>query len=215
VLAAGGLPPGPRHHLDLVLTLVESAVSTGRLVEGRAHVAALQDAGMARRSPRGDMLVAAARALTSDGDDAEALFAHALAVPGNERWAFDHARVQLLAGEHRRRERAVVEARATLSAARQAFVRLHAQPWVERADVELRACGGGGVQTAAVTGLTAQEHQVARLAATGLTNRQIAERLKLSPRTVGVHLYRAFPKLGVASRAALRDALHHADRHTR
>ena len=48
---------------------------------------------------------------------------------------------------------------------------------------------------------------IATLAASGLTNRQIGERLMLSPRTVGAHLYRAFPKLGVTSRAGLRDAL--------
>ena len=56
-------------------------------------------------------------------------------------------------------------------------------------------------------GLTAQQRQIAELAAAGLTNKQIAERLFLSPRTVGYHLYQIFPKLGVTSRAALRDAL--------
>jgi DNA-binding CsgD family transcriptional regulator len=55
--------------------------------------------------------------------------------------------------------------------------------------------------------LTAQEREIALLAASGLTNKQIAERLFLSPRTVGGHLHRAFPKLGVVTRAALRDAL--------
>ncbi len=55
--------------------------------------------------------------------------------------------------------------------------------------------------------LTRQEREVAELAATGLTNRQIAARLVLSHRTVGSHLYRIFPKLGISSRAALRDAL--------
>ncbi|MER6982265.1 helix-turn-helix transcriptional regulator, partial [Streptomyces carpinensis] len=56
--------------------------------------------------------------------------------------------------------------------------------------------------------LTAQELQIATLAAGGLTNRQIAERLFLSHRTVGSHLYRIFPKLGVATRAQLATALH-------
>jgi DNA-binding CsgD family transcriptional regulator len=55
--------------------------------------------------------------------------------------------------------------------------------------------------------LTPQEHQTALLAATGLTNKEIGQRLFLSPRTVGAHLYRVFPKLGVSTRAALRDAL--------
>ena len=55
--------------------------------------------------------------------------------------------------------------------------------------------------------LTSQEFEIVSLAASGLTNKQIAERLFLSPRTVGGHLHRAFPKLGVATRASLRDAL--------
>ena len=60
--------------------------------------------------------------------------------------------------------------------------------------------------------LTPQELQIARLAASGLTNKQIAERLYLSPRTVGGHLYQIFPKLGITTRAALRDALGTPDR---
>ena len=55
--------------------------------------------------------------------------------------------------------------------------------------------------------LTPQEREIALLAAAGLTNKQIAERLLISHRTVSAHLYQVFPKLGVASRAALRDAL--------
>jgi DNA-binding NarL/FixJ family response regulator len=55
--------------------------------------------------------------------------------------------------------------------------------------------------------LSAQQREIALLAATGLTNKQIGERLYLSPRTVATHLYQLFPKLGVTSRAALRDAL--------
>jgi DNA-binding NarL/FixJ family response regulator len=55
--------------------------------------------------------------------------------------------------------------------------------------------------------LTPQQLQIASLAAAGLTNKQIAERLFLSPRTVSTHLYQIFPKLGITSRAALRDAL--------
>ncbi|HEY0817087.1 MAG TPA: helix-turn-helix transcriptional regulator [Pseudonocardia sp.] len=61
-----------------------------------------------------------------------------------------------------------------------------------------------GAQSSA---LTAQELTIADLAARGLTNKQIAARLALSPRTVSTHLYRIFPKLGVTSRAGLRDAM--------
>jgi DNA-binding CsgD family transcriptional regulator len=55
--------------------------------------------------------------------------------------------------------------------------------------------------------LTPQEHEIASLAASGLSNKQIGTRLYLSPRTVSGHLYRIFPKLGISTRAALRDAL--------
>ncbi|WP_223772385.1 response regulator transcription factor, partial [Streptomyces huiliensis] len=60
--------------------------------------------------------------------------------------------------------------------------------------------------------LTWQERRIADLAASGLTNKEIGERMHLSPRTVGSHLYRAFPKLGITTRAALRDALGRAER---
>ncbi|MFL6115484.1 MAG: response regulator transcription factor, partial [Catenulispora sp.] len=55
--------------------------------------------------------------------------------------------------------------------------------------------------------LTSQELEIAQLAASGLTNKQIAQRLLISHRTVGAHLYQIFPKLGITSRAMLRDAL--------
>jgi DNA-binding CsgD family transcriptional regulator len=98
------------------------------------------------------------------------------------------------------------------------FTGLGALPWVERAAAELRATGArvdavpaggpaGGPGGGPAGGLTPQELQVATLAAGGLTNREIGQRLSISPRTVGIHLYRAFPKLGVATRAGLRDAL--------
>ncbi|GAA3467380.1 helix-turn-helix transcriptional regulator [Nonomuraea roseola] len=60
---------------------------------------------------------------------------------------------------------------------------------------------------AGLASLTPQQREIAMLAAQGLTNKQIGQRLFLSPRTVANHLYQLFPKLGVASRAALRDAL--------
>ena len=77
-----------------------------------------------------------------------------------------------------------------------------------RTATELRAAGQGAPrEDSDPTTLTAQERTIALLAAAGLTNKQIAARLYLSHRTVGAHLYRVFPKLGITSRAALRDAL--------
>jgi DNA-binding CsgD family transcriptional regulator len=65
----------------------------------------------------------------------------------------------------------------------------------------------GSSRDPSATVLTWQEHEIAELAAAGLTNKQIGEQLFLSHRTVSTHLYRIFLKLGIASRAALRDAL--------
>jgi DNA-binding NarL/FixJ family response regulator len=96
-----------------------------------------------------------------------------------------------------------------LSRAQQDFQRLGAQPWAHRAGKELRATGVT-VSNPALDGaasLTPQEREIALLAAEGLTNREIGERLFLSHRTVSTHLYRIFPKLGITARAALRDAL--------
>ncbi len=82
-----------------------------------------------------------------------------------------------------------------------------ARPWAEVAANELRAAGVTAAQPApsAWASLTSQEREVVRLAAAGLTNKEIGAGLLLSARTVSTHLYRAFPKLGVASRAQLRD----------
>ena len=112
-------------------------------------------------------------------------------------------------GEHLRRARATTDARAYLGAALSTFEALGARPWAVRAGHELRASGLTAVRADGyrIATLTAQEHQVATLAASGLTNKQIGERLYLSHRTVTAHLYQIFPRLGITSRAALRDAL--------
>ena len=121
------------------------------------------------------------------------------------RWPFERSRMQLLLGSRLRRRKQIREARDLLRAAREGFDSLGAGPWAERAREELRAAGVPSHPPTAVvwSSLSAQELQVARMAAEGLSNRQIAERLYLSPRTVASHLYRIFPKLGVTSRAQL------------
>jgi DNA-binding CsgD family transcriptional regulator len=93
------------------------------------------------------------------------------------------------------------------------FERLDAKPWVARALHELRISGWthrSPSDHGRWATLTEQEHEIASLAASGLSNKQIGSRLYLSPRTVSGHLYRVFPKLGVSTRSALRDALMNA-----
>lgn len=121
---------------------------------------------------------------------------------------FQHARTHLLYGEWLRRSRRPTEARTQLRAALETFERLDATPWADRTRNELRAAGEIAVRRASadpLSELTPQELQVVRLAATGATNREIAGQLFLSPRTVGYHLYKAYPKLGVSSRRGLAD----------
>ena len=143
-----------------------------------------------------------------EGHDLE-LFAEAVDVPGSQRWPFDLARVQLAYGERLRRGKVTSEARRHLTAAVETFQRLGARPWAVRAGNELRATGVslGHRDVEGLASLTPQQREIAMLAAAGLTNKEIGERLFLSHRTVGTHLYQVFPKLGVTSRAALRDAL--------
>jgi DNA-binding CsgD family transcriptional regulator len=207
-------PPGsvPRRvpvALRVMLDVVESGLRTGRGAEATAHAMALRDAGIAAISPRLAMLVRGAMAIVSDDHTAVGLFEQALAVPGAGAWPFDRARIELCFGERLRRARSGLAARRHLSAALDTFELLGAEPWSARAAKELRATGVAaepGSQCGPGS-LTAQEAEVVALAASGLTNKQIAERLYVSHHTVAAHLYRAFPKLGITSRAALRDAL--------
>jgi DNA-binding CsgD family transcriptional regulator len=205
----GQLPAFSAYTLKLPLDLVEAAVRTNRRSVAEAHVAAMQQARLPLISPHLAVLTAGAAALCASGEQASALYEQALAVPGAQRWPFDLARVRLAYGEHLRRDRSMVAARTQLSAAVEVFERLGARPWVDRGVAELRATGQTRHREdhAELGLLTPQEREIALLAASGLSNKQIGERLYLSHRTVGTHLYRAFPKLGVSSRAALRDAL--------
>jgi DNA-binding CsgD family transcriptional regulator len=213
--AAMVAPPGTLDYtpggLWVMFDLVEAAMRTGRRGAALAHVQAMLDTGAASLSPRLAMLVAGATALLDDGtNDA---FERALSIPDSARWPFDFARVHLTYGERLRRDRATSDARRHLSAAREIFDQLGAAPWVARASSELRATGQPAAhdQRPDPVTLTPQQREIATLAAAGLTNKQIGERLYLSHRTVATHLYQIFPKLGVTSRAALRDALSHSE----
>ena len=188
-LAAAAVRTG---HGDQVLRPIEWAV---------AHVGEYPSARVA-------MAVARAVANTS-GAAAGPAFEEAVAVEGGDVWPFELANAQLEYGVWLRRQRRPTVAREQLQAALTTFERLRAPAWVEMARSELRAAGvATGVPAASsLSTLTTQERQIVRLAATGLSNREIAEALFLSPRTVGTHLHHAFPKLGVTTRGRLRDVV--------
>ncbi|WP_165964197.1 LuxR family transcriptional regulator [Actinomadura sp. KC216] len=193
-----------------VLALIDSvgaAITADRPGAGTEPMARLEAFARDAGQPWLDGVASRFRALlTDDPDEAERHFTLALASHREGGRPFERARTELLYGEWLRRSRRRAQARARLRAALDIFERLGAAPWAERARSELRAAGQGGVRTGGddLPGqLTAQEMQVVRLAMTGATNRQIAARLRLSHRTVAYHLYKAFPKLGVASRAEL------------
>ncbi|MBZ4320919.1 ATP-binding protein [Streptomyces huiliensis] len=145
-------------------------------------------------------------ALVATGNEAEKRFLAALDQAGPS--AFETGRCHLLYGEWLRRNRRIKHARDHLLRAEEQLTAVGAAPWAEQARAELRAAGGRTTRSAppaspAAEGLTARELQVLRLAAEGLSNSEIAARLFVSPRTVGYHLYKVFPKLGVTSRGQL------------
>lgn len=144
-------------------------------------------------------------ALLGPDDEAEAHYQAAIRLYDDINRPMARARSELLYGEWLRRMRRRSESRAPLRGALRVFERIGAKSWAERARSELRATGES-VAPAAEPGaaqLTPQELQVVRLAAVGLSNRDIGAQLFISPRTVGYHLYKAFPKLGVAGRQEL------------
>ena len=132
-----------------------------------------------------------------------------LADPAGDTWPFERAQLQLDYGEWLRRQRRINDAKPVLAAALETFRRLGASPWTRRAEAELRACGVTAqippAARDALDGLTAQQREIVILAGRGLTNGEIADRLFLSPRTVASHLYRSYPKLGIAGRHQLHD----------
>ncbi|MGO8956784.1 MAG: helix-turn-helix transcriptional regulator [Streptosporangiaceae bacterium] len=213
VSPAGELASHVPNALWLIMELVEAAARSGRSREAAAHVAAAQDAQVDKLSSRLALAVAGADAMAAADADHRDLFERALRTPDTDLWPFDLARIQLAYGERLRRTKSPSDARAHLGAALEGFEQLAARPWATRAGNELRATGLRRMPTNRLKGpsadslLTEQQRQIAELAAEGLSNKQIGERLFLSSRTVGYRLHQVFPKLGITSRAALRDAL--------
>ena len=210
ISAPGSFPAYEATALWVCFDLVVAAALSGRLDAAKAHAAAIEAARIGELSPRLTLLAYGADGVAaSDEGAARAAFERALAVGAADRWPFEKARVQLAYGRRLARAGARLEARAVLQAAHATFDKLGARPWVALALRELRAVRSGPSAPGpdAVAGLTAQELEIAQLAAQGYSNKEIGARLHLSHRTVSTHLYRLFPKLGVTARAGLRDAL--------
>ncbi|MGW2305058.1 LuxR C-terminal-related transcriptional regulator [Streptomyces sp. NPDC001809] len=203
--------PGPRGgHFALrmlvVPCFVEAAVAAGRVVEAReaageyAAWAALGVDGPARAQS------ARCRALLAEGEAPAYWFREAVRHHdgcGND---FERARTLLAYGAWLRRRRRPGDARGPLRDALVTFERAAAEGWAAHARSELRATGGatgGAAGFGAPRELTPQQQRIVRLVARGATNREVADRLSLSPRTVDHHLRGVFARLGIRSRVEL------------
>ena len=193
----------------LIADLAEAGAHADLLPEARARLAEVE--AIAGPEPAIGIALGLrhARAVLAERDDEAAeRFEEALAADLG-RWPFQRARLLLAYGQWLRRQRRIADSRGPLRAARDDFDALGCARWSEQARRELRASGESSRRRdpAARDQLTAQELQIAHLAAEGLSNRDIGQRLYLSHRTVGTHLYRIFPKLGITARGELRAAL--------
>ncbi|MFH9472922.1 AAA family ATPase [Streptomyces anulatus] len=210
-----GTGPARGHFAARMLAVpcwVEAAVLGGRLPEEARELQAAVDefASWAARTadPGAPAQLARCRALLAPADEADARYAEALAHHGRAGGDFERARTQLLYGQWLRRRRRTREARGPLRDALVAFQRCSARAWADRAAGELRAAGEpAGVRRDAADGplaaLTPQQLRIARCVADGATNREVALRLSLSPRTVDHHLRNVFAALGIRSRTEL------------
>ncbi|MFI1247587.1 LuxR C-terminal-related transcriptional regulator [Streptomyces anulatus] len=210
-----GTGPARGHFAARMLAVpcwVEAAVLGGRLPEESRELQAAVDefASWAARTadPGAPAQLARCRALLAPADEADARYAEALAHHGRAGGDFERARTQLLYGQWLRRRRRTREARGPLRDALVAFQRCSARAWADRAAGELRAAGEpAGVRRDAadgpLAGLTPQQLRIARCVAEGATNREVALRLSLSPRTVDHHLRNVFAALGIRSRTEL------------
>jgi DNA-binding CsgD family transcriptional regulator len=205
-------PADPAHHPViaswLIADLADAARHIDRLDAARARVAELEATVGERPGTWIALGLQHAHALLAEQAEAGKRFEEALS-SDLTRWPFQRARLELAYGQWLRRNRRVAQSRAVVRAARDTFDALGCAPWSDQARRELRASGERSRHRVveARDQLTGQELQIAQLAAMGLSNREIGERLYLSHRTISTHLYRVFPKLGISSRAELSNAL--------
>lgn len=200
--------PGAGHPTVTSRTMpdrIEAAVGAGDQAGARAALSAYERSSKHAATSESRALLARCRGLVESSEPrelADSAFDEALRLHTNP---FEAARTALLLGERLRRAQRPGQARAHLRMAWEVFERAGARPWARRAQAELRATGesDGAPPPGVLDALTPQELRIAGLVADGLSSKQIAARLFLSPRTVEYHLYKIYPKLGIGSRTDL------------
>jgi DNA-binding CsgD family transcriptional regulator len=192
-----------------LVELIEAAARTGRLARGAEALEQLAEMTRASGTHWALGVEARSRALLCDGEEADRLYVDAIEHLEQDGVRVELARARLLYGEWLRRAGRRVDARRHLRTAYGRFVEFGCEALSARAARELAATGER-VRTRTIEAadpLTPQESQIARLAATGRSNREIGEELFISHRTVGYHLAKVFAKLEIRNRAQLNEAL--------
>jgi DNA-binding CsgD family transcriptional regulator len=189
--------------------LIEAAVRSGQAARAADALDRLTETTRAAGTDWALGTEARSRALLAPNQAADDLHREAIDRLGRSGMRFELARAHLLYGEWLRRQRRRGDARGQLRAAYQIFASAGAGAFAERARIELRATGERAPKRTAQTRnvLTAREAHIARLAATGASNPEIAAQLFISPATVAYHLRKVFATLGVSSRSQLASAL--------
>jgi DNA-binding CsgD family transcriptional regulator len=189
--------------------IVEAGMRCGEVKAASEALAQTEEHAQALDSPYALGLMWRCKALCADNDETESFFNKAITCIGQSPWRTEVARTHLLFGEWLRRKKRRSDARAELRMAHDMFQSMGAGAFAERAKLELEATGerARARNLQSRTELTARELQIARLAGDGLTSREIASQLFISPHTVEYHLTKVFQKLGVRSRRYLAKAL--------
>ncbi|MFF9896229.1 LuxR C-terminal-related transcriptional regulator [Streptomyces longispororuber] len=205
--------PGPRQghfavRMLAVPCFIEAVARAGEPARGQAALSRFTVWTAATADPQAPAQLARCRALLARPEEAGDLYALALAHHDRADGDFERARTDLLYGTWLRRHRHPREARTPLRDALVGFESRGARAWAEQAGAELRAAGDTAGTTppgpaAVLAGLTAQQQRVAQRVAEGATNREVAEQLSVSPRTVDHHLRNVFAVLGIRSRVEL------------
>ena len=195
----------PAYLIELAAMTVEAAAHARTPARGQPALALCEAWAECLDAPAPRAVLARCRGLLGGRAQADRHFGEALRLHRKQENPLDEARTRLTFGEHLRRTGRPAAARPHLRSAMEAFDSLGARLLADRAAEELRASGEVGRRRppGAIGDLTPRERQVARLAAAGYSNGEVAARLFLSQKTVEYHLHKVFTKLGVTSRTDL------------